>query len=191
MSCSPIPVYFCLLSRWHFVSQHVHRAVKPPTILSQSIHTETPWIRDFFPAKSSIVHPIHKFINNNSYCGKKKNPMFLLTHKQSNKAWCVPPWENCLSTTGRGGGGIRHRLTTSHLWNTSKREMASIRDIQKNACLSTSSGGKSLAHTSTDNCLSLREPSVFVCGWLSKFTSTIGQGVPTRPKARNTLGWIN
>lgn len=104
MSCSPIPVYFCLLSRWHFVSQHVHRAVNPPTILSQSIHTETPWIRDFFPAKSSIVHPIHKFINNNSYCGKKKNPMFLLTHKQSNKAWCVPPWENCLSTTGRGGG---------------------------------------------------------------------------------------
>ena len=34
--------------------------------------------------------------------------------------------------------------------------------------------GEEITHT--DNCLSLGEPSMFVCGWPSKFTSTIGQG---------------
>lgn len=85
--------------------------------------------------------------------------------------------------------GIRRRLTASPRWNVSKREMASIRDIQK---MCVDCGVRGLGGLNyTNNCLSLGEPSVFVCGWLSKFTSTVGWGVPSRPKARKTLGWIN
>lgn len=107
------------------------------------------------------------------------NPMFLFILCR-NKAWLIGhlvgiAWQ-------QRERGIRHCLTTSHLWNASKREMASIRDFTANVC-SLKKRGEGVEITHTDNCLSLGEPSMFVCGWLSKFTSSIGQGELNRPKA--------
>lgn len=78
--------------------------------------------------KVAFQHPvISEFISNQSQCANY-GFLFILTHKikWSSKA-CLLVRIACQQQEG----GIRHRLTTSHHGKTSKREMASIRDIQK------------------------------------------------------------